>query len=92
MTSPPPSPAMPKYKLAEYRYGREEMLALYVKDNKVSSFPTFYSWFYLYIQNGVFSLQPTNDEIGKYSFSLEDLRGALTADVDFWIQLGLQLQ
>lgn len=27
---------MPKYKLAEYRYGREEMLALYVKDNKVS--------------------------------------------------------
>ncbi|XP_060111533.1 GRB10-interacting GYF protein 1 [Heteronotia binoei] len=35
ITSPPPSPAMPKYKLAEYRYGREEMLALYVKDNKV---------------------------------------------------------
>nr|XP_014346128.1 PREDICTED: PERQ amino acid-rich with GYF domain-containing protein 1 [Latimeria chalumnae] len=34
VTSPPPSPAMPKYKLAEYRYGREEMLALYVKDNK----------------------------------------------------------
>ncbi|KAG5853309.1 hypothetical protein ANANG_G00071790 [Anguilla anguilla] len=34
VTSPPP-PAMPKYKLAEYRYGREEMLALYVKDNKV---------------------------------------------------------
>lgn len=36
VTSPPPSPAMPKYKLAEYRYGREEMLALYIKDNKVS--------------------------------------------------------
>ncbi|XP_029931485.1 GRB10-interacting GYF protein 1 isoform X3 [Myripristis murdjan] len=35
VTSPPPSPAMPKYKLAEYRYGREEMLALYIKDNKV---------------------------------------------------------
>ncbi|XP_058251255.1 GRB10-interacting GYF protein 1 isoform X1 [Hemibagrus wyckioides] len=35
VTSPPPSPAMPKYKLAEYRYGREEMLALYVKDNKI---------------------------------------------------------
>ncbi|XP_061444925.1 GRB10-interacting GYF protein 1 isoform X2 [Rhineura floridana] len=35
IASPPPSPAMPKYKLAEYRYGREEMLALYVKDNKV---------------------------------------------------------
>lgn len=35
MSSPPASPAMPKYKLAEYRYGREEMLALYVKDNKV---------------------------------------------------------
>ncbi|XP_068919355.1 GRB10-interacting GYF protein 1 isoform X1 [Petaurus breviceps papuanus] len=33
--SPPPSPAMPKYKLAEYRYGREEMLALYVKENKI---------------------------------------------------------
>lgn len=28
---------MPKYKLAEYRYGREEMLALYIKDNKVRS-------------------------------------------------------
>lgn len=36
VVSPPLSPAMPKYKLAEYRYGREEMLALYVKDNKVS--------------------------------------------------------
>ncbi|XP_075763827.1 GRB10-interacting GYF protein 1 isoform X4 [Pelodiscus sinensis] len=35
LASPPPSPAMPKYKLAEYRYGREEMLALYVKENKV---------------------------------------------------------
>ncbi|KAI5104559.1 GRB10-interacting GYF protein 1 isoform X4, partial [Silurus meridionalis] len=35
VTSPPPSPAMPKYKLAEYRYGREEMLALYVKDNRI---------------------------------------------------------
>ncbi len=35
VTSPPPSPAMPKSKLADYRYGREEMLALYVKDNKV---------------------------------------------------------
>lgn len=35
VASPPPSPAMPKYKLADYRYGREEMLALYVKDNKV---------------------------------------------------------
>ncbi|XP_030073035.1 GRB10-interacting GYF protein 2 isoform X2 [Microcaecilia unicolor] len=35
--SPPPSPALPKYKLADYRYGREEMLALYLKDNKVPS-------------------------------------------------------
>lgn len=35
MTSPPSSPAMPKYKLADYRYGREEMLALYIKENKV---------------------------------------------------------
>ncbi|XP_074927430.1 LOW QUALITY PROTEIN: GRB10-interacting GYF protein 1 [Chelonoidis abingdonii] len=26
---------MPKYKLADYRYGREEMLALYIKENKV---------------------------------------------------------
>uniref|UniRef100_A0A8C9QLX8 GRB10 interacting GYF protein 1 n=1 Tax=Spermophilus dauricus TaxID=99837 RepID=A0A8C9QLX8_SPEDA len=34
VSSPPPSPAMPKYKLADYRYGREEMLALYVKENK----------------------------------------------------------
>ena len=29
VTSPPPSPGFPKYKLAENRYGREEMLALY---------------------------------------------------------------
>lgn len=35
ITSSPPSPAMPKSKLAEYRYGREEMLALYIKDDKV---------------------------------------------------------
>ncbi|XP_077344613.1 GRB10-interacting GYF protein 2 isoform X4 [Lithobates pipiens] len=35
--SPPLSPALPKYKLADYRYGREEMLALYIKDNKVPS-------------------------------------------------------
>ncbi|XP_040204881.1 GRB10-interacting GYF protein 2 isoform X2 [Rana temporaria] len=35
--SPPLSPALPKYKLADYRYGREEMLALYVKENKVPS-------------------------------------------------------
>ncbi|KAM8974144.1 GRB10-interacting GYF protein 1 [Pelodytes ibericus] len=35
VASPPPSPAMPKYKLAEYRYGREEMLALYIMENKV---------------------------------------------------------
>ncbi|XP_063305860.1 GRB10-interacting GYF protein 1 isoform X2 [Pelobates fuscus] len=35
ISSPPPSPAMPKYKLAEYRYGREEMLALYIKEIKV---------------------------------------------------------
>ncbi|XP_062869751.1 GRB10-interacting GYF protein 1 isoform X2 [Trichomycterus rosablanca] len=35
VTTPPPSPAMPKSKLAEYRYGREEMLALYVKDEQV---------------------------------------------------------
>lgn len=35
VASPPLSPVLPKYKLADYRYGREEMLALYVKDNKV---------------------------------------------------------
>uniref|UniRef100_A0A3Q0SHH8 GRB10 interacting GYF protein 2 n=1 Tax=Amphilophus citrinellus TaxID=61819 RepID=A0A3Q0SHH8_AMPCI len=35
VASPPLSPALPKYKLAEYRYGREEMLALYIKDNKI---------------------------------------------------------
>lgn len=29
MGTPPPSPGFGKYKLAEYRYGREEMLALY---------------------------------------------------------------
>lgn len=38
VASPPLSPALPKYKLADYRYGREEMLALYVKDNKVKNF------------------------------------------------------
>lgn len=36
VTSPPLSPALPKYKLADYRYGREEMLALFLKNNKVS--------------------------------------------------------
>ncbi|KAG2463416.1 GGYF2 protein, partial [Polypterus senegalus] len=41
VTSPPLSPALPKYKLADYRYGREEMLALYVKDIKQT--PTKYS-------------------------------------------------
>uniref|UniRef100_A0AAY4EX69 GYF domain-containing protein n=1 Tax=Denticeps clupeoides TaxID=299321 RepID=A0AAY4EX69_9TELE len=35
IASPPLSPALPKYKLADYRYGREEMLALYVKENKI---------------------------------------------------------
>ena len=40
VTSPPPSPGfpapgMPKYKLAEHRYGREEMLALFVPNTKV---------------------------------------------------------
>uniref|UniRef100_A0A673H7R6 PERQ amino acid-rich with GYF domain-containing protein 2 n=1 Tax=Sinocyclocheilus rhinocerous TaxID=307959 RepID=A0A673H7R6_9TELE len=35
VASPPLSPALPKYKLADYRYGREEMLALYVKDNVI---------------------------------------------------------
>uniref|UniRef100_UPI00398E747A GRB10-interacting GYF protein 2 n=1 Tax=Pristiophorus japonicus TaxID=55135 RepID=UPI00398E747A len=35
ITSPPLSPALPKYKLADYRYGREEMLALYIKDLKI---------------------------------------------------------
>uniref|UniRef100_A0A663M1D8 GRB10 interacting GYF protein 2 n=1 Tax=Athene cunicularia TaxID=194338 RepID=A0A663M1D8_ATHCN len=37
VTSPPLSPALPKYKLADYRYGREEMLALFLKDNKIPS-------------------------------------------------------
>ncbi|XP_037131060.1 GRB10-interacting GYF protein 2 isoform X2 [Syngnathus acus] len=35
VSSPPLSPVLPKYKLADYRYGREEMLALYVKDIKI---------------------------------------------------------
>ncbi|XP_061835450.2 GRB10-interacting GYF protein 2 isoform X4 [Nerophis lumbriciformis] len=35
VASPPLSPALPKYKLADYRYGREEMLALYVEDHKI---------------------------------------------------------
>ncbi|XP_017175836.1 GRB10-interacting GYF protein 2 isoform X3 [Mus musculus] len=35
ITSPPLSPALPKYKLADYRYGREEMLALFLKDYKI---------------------------------------------------------
>lgn len=33
-SSPPPSPGLPKYKLAEFRYGREEMLALFDKTTK----------------------------------------------------------
>lgn len=38
ITSPPLSPALPKYKLADYRYGREEMLALFLKDYKVRKY------------------------------------------------------
>ncbi|XP_074898296.1 GRB10-interacting GYF protein 1 isoform X2 [Buteo buteo] len=34
VTSPPLSPALPRYRLAENRYGREEMLALYVPGDK----------------------------------------------------------
>lgn len=34
VTSPPPSPG-PKYKLAEHRYGKEEMLALFSEDVKM---------------------------------------------------------
>ncbi|GAB0201181.1 GRB10-interacting GYF protein 2 [Grus japonensis] len=34
VSSPPPSPALPRYRLAENRYGREEMLALYVPGDK----------------------------------------------------------
>uniref|UniRef100_A0A674NZ40 Uncharacterized protein n=1 Tax=Takifugu rubripes TaxID=31033 RepID=A0A674NZ40_TAKRU len=41
VASPPLSPVLPKYKLADYRYGREEMLALYVKDNKVCEAAAF---------------------------------------------------
>ena len=44
VASPPLSPALPKYKLADYRYGREEMLALYVKDNKVGMSLISVSW------------------------------------------------
>jgi hypothetical protein len=40
ITSPPLSPALPKYKLADYRYGREEMLALFLKDYKVRKYKT----------------------------------------------------
>uniref|UniRef100_A0A3B3S8X1 GRB10 interacting GYF protein 1 n=1 Tax=Paramormyrops kingsleyae TaxID=1676925 RepID=A0A3B3S8X1_9TELE len=35
VTSPPLSPALPKYKLADYRYGREEMLALYLQNHNL---------------------------------------------------------
>lgn len=35
MSSPPPSPGLPKFKLAEHRYGREEMLAYFPKDIKM---------------------------------------------------------
>ncbi|KAG1673593.1 GRB10-interacting GYF protein 1 [Nymphon striatum] len=33
VTSPPPSPGLKKFQIAEYRYGREEMLALYDQAN-----------------------------------------------------------
>ena len=48
VASPPLSPALPKYKLADYRYGREEMLALYVKDNKVRVNSVFFYITYSY--------------------------------------------
>ena len=36
VTSPPPSPGFAaKYKIAEFRYGREEMLALHTSDTKM---------------------------------------------------------
>ena len=34
VTSPPPSPG-PKYKMAEYRYGKEEMLAMFPEESKI---------------------------------------------------------
>ena len=34
VTSPPPSPGFAKFKLAEHRYGREEMLALFIPNTK----------------------------------------------------------
>lgn len=34
VTSPPPSPG-PKFKLADYRYGKEEMLALFNEEVKI---------------------------------------------------------
>ena len=44
LASPPQSPdvqltvcPIPKYKLAEHRYGREEMLALYIPSNHISA-------------------------------------------------------
>lgn len=51
VASPPLSPALPKYKLADYRYGREEMLALYVKENKVgmSSASVFAFWHFQFV-------------------------------------------
>lgn len=45
VVSPPLSPALPKYKLAEYRYGREEMLALYVEDDKVGRPPGYINYY-----------------------------------------------
>lgn len=35
MGTPPSSPGLGKFKLADYRYGREEMLALFVPSSKI---------------------------------------------------------
>ena len=45
MTSPPPSPG-PKYKLAEYRYGKEEMLAMFAEEVKIPEELKYFDFIY----------------------------------------------
>lgn len=96
VTSPPPSPAMPKYKLAEYRYGREEMLALYIKDNKVSEqLPNILqSVLPSYSKRSGFTAANKWWERAENMDFQERIPGEhwLAAAVKLWIQLRLQLK
>ena len=62
VTSPPPSPGFTKYKLAEHRYGREEMLALFSTKLKVPDKMKQHSCILLEKPATPLALLPTSEE------------------------------